>query len=104
MGNPDLSHPEAPTYHIDKNALEARFENLRLEQNLPLGIIGGGVGGLLGAVGWALVTYFTEYQIGWLAIGVAFLVGFGVSRMGKGFDRIFGISGGIFRTRTIQIG
>jgi hypothetical protein len=98
------SQPAGPTYHIDKNALQAKFENLKMEQNLPLGILGGGVGGLLGAIGWAMVTYFTEYQIGWLAIGVAFLVGLGVSRLGKGFDRIFGFAGALIALFSVLLG
>jgi hypothetical protein len=35
----------------------------------------------------------TEFQIGWMAIGVGFAVGFAV-RIGKGMDKIFGILGG----------
>ena len=42
------------------------------------GLIGGLVGGFLGAAVWAAVVYFTEYEIGWIAIGVGFLAGVGV--------------------------
>jgi hypothetical protein len=75
-----------------------------MEQNLPLGLLGGGAGGLLGAIAWAMFTYFTEYQIGWLAIGVAFLVGLGVSRLGKGFDQVFGLAGALIALLSVFLG
>lgn len=37
----------------------------------------------------------TEYQIGYMAIAVGFLVGFVIRLTGKGIDKIFGISGAI---------
>jgi len=89
---------------INEDVLRARIENLKLEQNLGLGIIGGAVGGLLGAVAWATVTYLTEYQIGWLALGVGFLVGLGVRFLGKGIDRVFGIVGGVIALVSVALG
>jgi hypothetical protein len=71
---------------------------------LGLGIIGGGTGGLLGAIVWAAVTYYTEYQIGWMAVGVGFLVGYGVSKLGKGFDRVFGVAGGLIALVSVTLG
>ncbi|MEJ2510629.1 MAG: hypothetical protein P8Y72_03430 [Anaerolineales bacterium] len=79
--------------NISEDVLRARVEDLKLQQNLGLGIIGGAIGGLLGAVVWAAVTYLTEYQIGWLALGVGYLVGIGVRLLGKGIDKVFGIAG-----------
>ena len=49
---------------------------------------------IIGAIIWAIVTVTTEYQIGWMAIGIGFLVGFTV-RLGKGNTAIFGITGAI---------
>lgn len=101
---PGASLPEQPQYTVDKYALQAKIDNLKLEQNLPLGIIGGGVAGLLSAAAWAAVTYFTEYQIGWLAIGVGFLVGLGVRTLGKGFDRIYGVVGALIALVSVVLG
>lgn len=96
--------PKPPEYQIDKFALQAKVENLKMEQNLPLGILGALAGGFLGAILWALVTYFTDYQIGWLAIGIGFLAGFGNRALGKGIDRIFGIAGALIALFSVVLG
>ena len=44
------------------------------------------------AIVWG-VTALTGYQIGWMAVGVGFLVGFSVRRFGQGVDTVFGVSG-----------
>ena len=93
-----------PRVQVNEQIVRANLENLKLEQNLALGIIGGGVGGLIGATIWAAITYFTEYQIGWLAIGIGFLVGLGVGKLGKGIDKIYGIVGGIIALLSVILG
>jgi hypothetical protein len=45
--------------------------------------IAAAVGGLIGASVWAGITYFTGYEIGWIAWGVGFVVGLAV-RIGAG--------------------
>jgi len=70
------------------------MENLS-KQNLPLSIVAGFAAALVGAVVWAAITYFTERQIGWMAIGVGALVGFAV-RMGKGMNVSFKVVGAAF--------
>lgn len=46
--------------------------------------IGGGLaGGLIGAALWACFSYFTNYEIGWIAWGVGVLVGIGVRLGGQ---------------------
>jgi hypothetical protein len=42
------------------------------------GVIGGLIGGIVGAAIWAAITYFTNMEIGWIAIGIGFVVGLGV--------------------------
>ena len=96
--------PKESGSSINADVLQARIDNLKFEQNIGLGIIGGAVGGLIGAVVWAAVTYITEYQIGWLALGVGFLVGLGVRYLGKGIDRIFGIVGGVIALVSVALG
>jgi hypothetical protein len=68
-------------------------EKLRLEQNLPFAVIFGSIAALVGAALWAAITVATEYQIGYMALGVGALVGVAVRFTGKGIDHIFGIIG-----------
>ena len=63
------------------------------QPNLLLGLIGGGIAMLVGAAIWGAITYFTEYQISWMAVGVGFLVGTAIQFFGKGKSVTFGISG-----------
>ncbi len=67
------------------------IEPVETESNLLLGLIGGGFAMLVSAIVWGAVTYFTEYQIGWMAIGVGFLVGIAVRFFGKGRSALFGV-------------
>ncbi|UCF69581.1 MAG: hypothetical protein JSV80_10600 [Acidobacteriota bacterium] len=66
-----------------------------MEQNLPLGVLGGTSAALLGAVLWAAATVFSGWQIGWMAVGVGFLVGVSVKALGKGIDKAFGVAGAV---------
>lgn len=52
--------------------------------NMGRGIIGGALAGLVGAVIWAGVAYFTGYEIGWIAWGVGGMVGLGCFWASKG--------------------
>lgn len=81
--------------HIDAAILEEAFGRFRLEQNFFGGIGVGFLAALIGAGVWAFVTALTGYQIGWMAVGVGFLVGFAVRIVGKGIDQKFGIAGAL---------
>ena len=48
---------------------------------------------LIGAALWAVITVTTGYRIGFMAIGVGFLVGLTVGRLGKGTTPAYGILG-----------
>ncbi len=82
-----------PSVEISEPQLQMALEALRSEQNLPAGVIAGFLAALAGAGIWALITALTEYQIGWMAIGVGFLVGFAVRMAGKGVEPLYGIIG-----------
>lgn len=71
------------------------MERLRAEQHLVMGILAGLLAAVLGAALWAMATIVTGYQIGWLAIGIGFVVGAAIGMVGKGIDRIFGIAGAV---------
>ena len=78
---------------IDPAQVELAMQAFRSEQNLMMGIAAGGAAALAGAAAWAIITVATDFQIGWMAVGVGFLVGYAVRALGKGIDRQFGIAG-----------
>jgi hypothetical protein len=61
------------------------------ERKLLLGAFAGLAAAIIGAIIWAVVTFTTKYQIGFMALGVGALVGFAL-RIGKG-GKAFGIMG-----------
>ncbi|HSL30830.1 MAG TPA: hypothetical protein VK900_16635 [Anaerolineales bacterium] len=71
------------------------IEQLDEQPSLLMGLVGGTVAMLVGAIAWGAITYFTEYQIGWMAIGVGFLVGLGIKFFGRGKTVMFGIAGAV---------
>lgn len=62
-------------------------------QNLGVAVLAGLVAAVIGAVLWAVLTVTTGYQIGFMAVGIGFLVGFAV-RLGHGTTKVFGVLGG----------
>lgn len=81
---------------VDPLILQAALRRIRGEQNLMLAVIVGAAAALAGASVWAVITVTTHYQIGWMAVGVGFLVGYAVKTFGKGIDRSFGIVGAVW--------
>src|SRR4051812_301447 len=57
-------------------------------------IVGALVGGIAGAVLWGIIVAVTKFEIGYMATGVGFLVGFGSAKLG-GRGQINGILCGI---------
>jgi hypothetical protein len=68
---------------------------VEVTENLPMGFMAGLVAAAVGAGLWALVTLVTGFQIGWMAVGVGFLVGWAIRLAGKGTHRAFGIMGAL---------
>lgn len=58
--------------------------------NVGGGIIGGAIFGVVGAVVWGAIAYFTGYEIGWIAWGVGGLVGLGCAWGNKGGGNLLG--------------
>lgn len=82
----------APTPRPEDYSMKADREQLLAEENLPKAVLLGSVACLVGAAAWALISISTGYQIGYMSIGIGFLVGFAM-RQGKGIRPIFGIIG-----------
>ena len=59
------------------------------QQNFGLGLIGGVVAMLLGTTLWVVITVVTNFQIGYMAVGIGFLVGFAIQKLGRGFEPRF---------------
>lgn len=74
---------------------QSAIEQIDDQPNLLMGFIGGVIAMLVGAIVWGAITYFTEYQIGWIAIGVGFLVGVAIRFFGKGKTITYGILGAV---------
>jgi len=71
-------------------------QQLESEQNLPLAVVAGLAASLAGAAAWAAVTVLAGYQIGFMAIGIGFLVGYAVRAAGKGISSVYGVIGAVF--------
>ena len=54
-------------------------------------IVCAGIGAVIGALAWGAVTYWTGYEIGYLAWGLGLLVGFGGGFVGGGSGRSLGV-------------
>jgi len=68
---------------------------LDYDSNLILGLAGGVGAMLISAVIWGVITYVTEFQISWMAIGVGLFVGIAIQKLGKGKTMIYGIGGAV---------
>lgn len=95
MKNDDLSErttADRPA-GLSEPELMMAMDRLRSEQNLLMGVLAGLVAAVFGAAIWATATIATGQRIGWLAIGIGFVVGAAIGMVGKGIDRIFGFAG-----------
>ncbi len=91
--DPGTDNQQAPTAKINPERLEELLREKRAAQNMQAAVLAGLAAALVGAAAWAVVTVATQYQIGWMAVGVGFLVGFAVRRAGKGVEPKFGYVG-----------
>jgi hypothetical protein len=62
---------------------------------LVLGTLAAIVGAVIGAIVWAAITASTNFQIGYMAVGVGFLAGYGMRIAGGGYRRAGGIVAGV---------
>ncbi len=92
-GPPTEDNPPAP--QIDQLKSDMLMQQIRDNQNLSMAALGGAAAALAGAVVWATVTVATDWQIGFMAVGIGFLVGWVIRRAGRGIDTSFGIVGAV---------
>lgn len=101
---PPLSNEaEAPPSSYEPNAQPmdperiAAWHRLHLsQQNFVGALIGGLIGAAVGAAAWAAITITTQFQIGFMAIGVGVLVGKLVAKFGQGLQPFYGVIGAVF--------
>jgi len=91
--SPQPSPQNAPA--IDEHKMQMLVQRLRDNQNFGMGIVGGAGGAVAGSILWALITYATGWQIGFMAVGVGFMVGWGIRKFGQGVDKSFGMLGAV---------
>jgi hypothetical protein len=85
---PVVSHPPATDY-----AAPTAPPQVMAHVVPPAGGFGTGVAAaigaaVIGAIGWAVITSVTNYRIGFVAVGVGFLVGLAIERFGGGDARL----------------
>jgi hypothetical protein len=64
--------------------------------NLAAAIGGGLAAAVVGAVVWAVITVTTKFQIGFMSVGVGFLVGWAVQQTGRSGAAALGVIGAAF--------
>ena len=84
--------------------LDSNIDKLRKQQNMKLAILGGLSAFLFCSVLWALLTRITDYQVGYMAIGIGLIVGFAVRYSGRGYHWKFGLIGAIYSVLSIIVG
>jgi hypothetical protein len=65
-----------------------------MSPKLLTGTLAAVAGAIVGAIAWAAITAATGFQIGYMALGVGFLAGFGMRTVGGGRERADGIVAG----------
>ncbi|MGZ3496387.1 MAG: hypothetical protein ACXWNK_03790 [Vulcanimicrobiaceae bacterium] len=72
--------------------------------NLALGVLSGLIAAVAVAIIWGALTAATQFQIGYMAIGVGFAVAFAVRFFGRGHDRRFAIASAILAVLGCALG
>jgi hypothetical protein len=108
MSTPESLHPSDPTPKpetappaaapepvpvIDDAKVAEFLREAHARQSLSKAAAAGLVAALVGAAAWGGISFASNYQIGWMAVGVGFLVGWAVRFAGKSFDKSFGYLG-----------
>ena len=85
---------EQASHQLDAMQLQQALAALEREENFAAATMTGSGAAVTCAAIWAAVTAATEYQIGWMAVGVGVLVALTVRYFGKGVTTRFQVLGG----------
>ena len=80
---------------IDPAKYQHYIDLRRTSQHLPMAVLAGSSGAILGALAWLGITVFTTLQVGWMAIAIGIIIGGLVRVAGDGIDRGFGLTAAI---------
>lgn len=81
-----------------------KHDKYLVHQRFDLALLGGFLAAVLGACLWTLVSILTEYQIGYMAVGLGVLVGFAVQFFGAGIELRFRILAGVLALLSCVVG
>ena len=70
--------------------MRRRANAASMTRRVLFGTLGALAGALLGAIVWGAISAATHFQIGYVAVGVGFLAGYGMRTLGGGRDRVDG--------------
>jgi hypothetical protein len=93
--SPESGNTSTENAQFDAARIQRLMDDIKSKQSIGLAILGGLVAAIIAAIAWGFITYATGYKIGFVAIGVGFLVGFAVRFCGKGLTMPFGIVGAL---------
>jgi hypothetical protein len=87
-----------------KAALDQRRGAAIADERFGAGLAAGLVAAVIGAAAWALVAFYSGYELGWLAIGIGFLVGMAIRVAGRGASNRFGVMGAVLSLASVLLG
>ena len=89
---------------IDPAKYQHYIDLRRTSQHLPMAVLAGSIGAILGALAWLSITAFTTLQVGWMAIAIGTIIGGLVRVAGQGIDRGFGLIAAILTLAGSAVG
>lgn len=91
--NDQQANNQPVTMEVDDLKYQHFMQQEKDNENIPLGLLAGATAALAGAVIWALITYFTNYQIGLIAVVIGYMVGFAIRNTAKSFNKSISFAG-----------
>lgn len=76
----------------------------RPEQSFGLALAAGGLAALAGSLAWTAFAVFGGQKVGYIALGIGFLVGWVVRRTGRGTSWIFGAAAALLTLASCALG
>ncbi len=92
--DPDIDfevRQQVAAVEIDPAKYQHYIDLRRTNQHLPMAVLAGSIGAILGALAWLGITAFTTLQVSWMSVAIGVIIGSMVRVAGKGIDRDFGL-------------